>query len=415
MKKTLLFAFILILTACWFPSGNATQATAALEVTWTPRPTQTPVPAPTLHPDFLTLQVQISQSDIYTLNANGQIEMQTEEGMTIVPDIQVHPDGTMTFTHDGQEMTADTETLTIEGQTITFKDQDGKTWIFDGKELAQAPEYLSSADGTVLWTKEGMSNGELRVKDEKAKELRNDTLKALWAVNNALVNPAYLEDTPQEIIDDRKAFLAKFPTANALINYVENGGEPVDFIYIPVNNSQALSARHLPTAMIQKLENIDLSKIIIGFDILPKSELVTDGSFDTSIPMAINSPYVEFGSLAERLLVETVKLPDNQTILSWKFNSIFDFEIRADKALGRITLYQEQSPSMKLLGATVLTKTGLDVTASLLPKHTEINKAITPPVLLSYYNLKHIYKDKITDERYYKNASDLTKSYFELP
>lgn len=361
---------------------------------------------------FEGLENTFTSSPVYNLNRLGEITMDIGDGGTkIIPDIQVQPDGTMTFTYEGQTYSADTQTLVIDGQTITFKDIEGGIWVFDGEKLS---EYLSSADGTVLWTKEGMANGELRVKDEKAKELINDTLKALWAVNNALVNPAYINDTPQEIIDDRKAFLEKFPTANALIKYVEDGGEPVDFIYIPVNNSQALSARHLPTAMIQKIENIDLSKIIIGFDILPKSELVGITSFDTYIPMAINSPYVEFGGLPERLLVEAVKLSDSQAILSWKFNSIFDYEIHADKALGRITLYQEQLPSDKLLGATVLAKTGLDLTASLLPKHTEINKAITPPVLLSYYNLRYIYKDKITDERYYQNASNLTKSYFEL-
>lgn len=410
-KSTLFLAAFALISAC----STAPQVTATSEATSTPPSTQSPIPAPTLHPDFLVFQGQIAQSGTYTLNADGEIEMQTEEGMTTIPDIQVQPDGRMTFTHEGQEFTADTETLVINGQTISFKDENGKSWVWDGKELTQAPEYLSSADGTVLWTKEGMSNGELRVKDEKAKELRNDTLKALWAVNNALVNPAYINDTPQEIIDDRQAFLEKFPTANALIKYVENGGDPVDFIYIPVNNSQALSAIHLPTAMIQKLENIDLSKIIIGFDILPKSELRGPISLDKQIPLAIDSPYVEFGGAPEQLMVKVTTYQNNQTILSWIFSTSIDYETNQKYALGRLPLYHEQSPTDKLLGATVLARTGLDVTASLLPKHTEINKAITPPVLLSYYNLRYIYKDKITDERYYQNASNLSKSYFELP
>ena len=60
MKKVLLFAFVLILTAC---SAQAPQVTVtfAQRVTVTlPPPTATIIPTPTLHPEVLALQQQVA-------------------------------------------------------------------------------------------------------------------------------------------------------------------------------------------------------------------------------------------------------------------------------------------------------------------------------------------------------------------
>jgi hypothetical protein len=147
MKKILFPTLALILAACapalTLPATpHLTPATPHL----TPE-TPTPIPTPTVHPQFLSLQDQIAASgETFTLNQNGQIEMRTEEGMTIVPDIQVHPDGTVTFTHDGQTYSADPQTITIEGRTITFKDENGKTWVFDGESLQSEAIAQAKAD-----------------------------------------------------------------------------------------------------------------------------------------------------------------------------------------------------------------------------------------------------------------------------
>jgi hypothetical protein len=153
MKK---FYSICVLVVIFF-SACYPQVTTPPEVTVTlpppstqPLPTETPIPAPTIHPQFIVLQDRITSSgETYTLNQNGEIEMQTEDGMSIIPDIQVQPDGTMTFTHDGQEFTANTETLVIDGRKFTFKDTEGKTWVFGGISLSEEIREFAPAEGIV--------------------------------------------------------------------------------------------------------------------------------------------------------------------------------------------------------------------------------------------------------------------------
>jgi len=137
MKKISIFLFG-FLAACSVQQPQAIVTHSAQVTVTSSPPTATPIPTPTLHPQFAELQSQIAAGgETYTLNADGQIEMQTEQGMTIVPDILVYPDGTMTFTHNGQEFTVNPETLEINGQTITFKDTEDKIWVFDGKTLTR--------------------------------------------------------------------------------------------------------------------------------------------------------------------------------------------------------------------------------------------------------------------------------------
>jgi hypothetical protein len=180
MKKRfplLLLAFW-VASACLSPAADTPQATVTPTITApsTLPPTLTPIPTPTVHPQFIAVRERFAQSETFTLNQNGEIEMQTPDGMTIVPDIQVQPDGTMTFTHDGQEFQADPNTLTIESQTITFKDTEGKTWVFDGEnwedktaevKLAEDMEIfkLSLDDYKITYDAEGKI--ELRDKSNK--------------------------------------------------------------------------------------------------------------------------------------------------------------------------------------------------------------------------------------------------------
>jgi hypothetical protein len=117
MKKLTVLSIFLLLAAC-LPSPQ-TQVTVAPTVTLTP----TIIPTATISPQFIALQEQIAESGMYTLNADGQIEMQTSEGMIIIPDILVSTDGTMTVTHKGETFEVDASTIVIDGQKITFKDQ----------------------------------------------------------------------------------------------------------------------------------------------------------------------------------------------------------------------------------------------------------------------------------------------------
>jgi hypothetical protein len=249
-----------------------------------------------------------------------------------------------------------------------------------------------------------MANGELKVRDDKSKELRDDTLRALWAVNNALVNPAYEKDTPQNIIDDRKAFLAKYPNAGALIKYADSG-QPVDFIYIPVN-SNSLSARYASACQIERVNKIDLSAIAVGFNITPRKDLVSsDVYFSYKYP---DTPYCDFEGIAGQLLVQSVTLPNRQKILSWTFGDIYDAEADPDNYFpNSLSLYQEQPPEQKLIAASQIVTNALLMTNKLRPSDGVINKALTPPILINYAT--------VLDSRAKNFFTAIDKNYFELP
>lgn len=107
---------------------------------------------------FESLENTFISSPVYRLNRLGEITMDIGDGGTkIIPDIQVQPDGTMTFTYEGQTYSADTETLTVNGGMITFKDKANpeKTWrIIDGEwamaELDINPVHTETAQGEFM-------------------------------------------------------------------------------------------------------------------------------------------------------------------------------------------------------------------------------------------------------------------------
>lgn len=138
MKYISLLFIVIAVAACLSPSGDQSAPQVTVTLTATSISTSTPIPTPTTHPQVMAIQEQIaSGGETYTLNADGQIEMQTPEGMAIVPDIQVQPDGTMTFNYKGEEIVADPSTISIEGQVIKFADENGKEYRFTGEVIQE--------------------------------------------------------------------------------------------------------------------------------------------------------------------------------------------------------------------------------------------------------------------------------------
>ena len=108
MKKILLFAFVLILTAC---SAQAPQVTVtfAQRVTVTlPPPTATIIPTPTLHPEFLALQQQVAANGTkYSLGSDGILMDETGEQ---VKGIEIDPaTGEIMIMVNGAEVIIDAE------------------------------------------------------------------------------------------------------------------------------------------------------------------------------------------------------------------------------------------------------------------------------------------------------------------
>jgi hypothetical protein len=110
MNKTVLLILTLIVVAC------TPQVTITSEVTVTlAPPTQTPIPTPTLHPQFIELQNRIADSgENLTLLPNGQIE---ENGIAI-PNLQVDQNGEISILVEGENIIVDLTDVTFENGLI---------------------------------------------------------------------------------------------------------------------------------------------------------------------------------------------------------------------------------------------------------------------------------------------------------
>ncbi len=127
MKKVLLFAFVVILTAC-SAQPTQSQATTTSTVTVTlPPPTATVIPTPTVAPEFLAIQTQVATAEIYTIIGNGSIEGPKPDG-TIGPieGIKLNPDGKgYTIMVNGAPVVMDADKVSITDAGISI---DGYTF-----------------------------------------------------------------------------------------------------------------------------------------------------------------------------------------------------------------------------------------------------------------------------------------------
>lgn len=139
MKRPILFLilFTSILAGCSTP--QVTVATVTLQ------PTETPIPTPTLHPQFAEIQEQIADSGgRFTLQVDGTIQ----DGTQIIPGITVAPDGTITLAVDDEIVILDPDDMTFdEEHGISVKgyelDENGKWVEAESEAVQQAREDFS--------------------------------------------------------------------------------------------------------------------------------------------------------------------------------------------------------------------------------------------------------------------------------
>lgn len=125
MNKTILFLILLpsILAACAAPQ---------VTVPSTPLPSETPIPTPTLHPQFAEIQEQVSASGgRFNLQADGTIQ----DGAEPIPGITIALDGTISLTVNG-------ESVTLDPADVNFDDESGIS--IDGFELNEDGEWVEA-------------------------------------------------------------------------------------------------------------------------------------------------------------------------------------------------------------------------------------------------------------------------------
>lgn len=140
MKKILLPILFLILAAC---SSSQVAVTRSAQVTVTsPPPAATPIPMPTLHPQFVKLQSQIASSgERFTLLSDGTIEQSTSEGTITVPGLSVDKNGAITLQGESLKVIInpadvsfdDTKGVNVKGYTL---DEETGKWGVMGTSLS---------------------------------------------------------------------------------------------------------------------------------------------------------------------------------------------------------------------------------------------------------------------------------------
>lgn len=155
MKKFFLLSLI-FLNAC---------TTAQPQVTVTsPPPTavDTPIPMPTLHPEFIALQTQISASgERFTLNPDGTVQY----GADSIPGLRVAPDGIMILTVNG-------EVITLDPSLAIF--DEGKGFSYPGYELNEDGEWVELVSEAMMaaiadLAENGAEPGTYKIEEVKGK------------------------------------------------------------------------------------------------------------------------------------------------------------------------------------------------------------------------------------------------------
>jgi hypothetical protein len=183
MNKIVLFIFALILVACSPQVTVTSQATVTLAPS-----TQTPIPTPTLHPQFIEAQNLISDlSEALTLLPNGQIE----ENGVVIPNLQVNQNGEITILVEGESLVVDSADITFEdGLSINGYE------LNENGEWVEAGEAVKLDNGVVLTLEDKNGDGisevtEVHVDNDELSEEQKELL-----VNQ--LKPEYVGFTPDE-------------------------------------------------------------------------------------------------------------------------------------------------------------------------------------------------------------------------
>jgi hypothetical protein len=159
LKAIYLLAIFVLLAAC------APQVTVTSEVTASlPPPTETLVPTPTGHPQFLEWQESIAAlSERFALMPDGSIQ---DNGVPI-PGVRVSPDGVMTLTlADGTEMTLDSSDVSFddekgfgaEGYTLNYTGEWGEAESAAMQKANELVETYKLGDKVTVTEKGGQVN-----------------------------------------------------------------------------------------------------------------------------------------------------------------------------------------------------------------------------------------------------------------
>ena len=196
-----------------------------------------------------------------------------------------------------------------------------------------------SPDGHIAYNEAELYGGLFTINKEHPEYLEKyweDTVRGLWNINSVAKNTA---------------FVNKFPTADSLVDYLQNGGGPIDNLWIPVKYPSSNRQFEGEATLIPAEDAVDLSQIALSI-YKPTIEEIHNYSPN----YASGYKYITYHGSREELLVQEANI-NGKNILQFTYRK----DILADA--GNVTLRgymltlafsDEKTPEENLLAATQL-------------------------------------------------------------
>ncbi len=244
--------------------------------------------------------------------------------------------------------TTETKTST-EAMTPTKTATATETAIPTETEKAPAStEWQLSPDGHIYYKESELYGGMFTINKEHPEWVEKyweDTIRGLWNLN---------------YVSENKSFIDQFPTDDALIDYLNNGGGPVGNLWIPVIYPDASRRFVYKSTMVPTSVKINLSRIAIEIYKPTREEI-----YDYNPSYASGTKYVSYQGASGEFRIEETSV-GNTNILDFSFRKdlLFDSKgkIYVDDVNGNfnqkdftfLSLSDEKNPEDNLLAATQL-------------------------------------------------------------
>jgi hypothetical protein len=141
-----------------------------------------------------------------------------------------------------------------------------------------------------------------------------DTIRGLWNLNS---------------VSQNTEFLSQFPTDDSLIEYLNNGGGPVENLWIPVIYPDAARQFWYNATMVPVAETVDLSQIVVSIYKPTKEEI-----FSYSPSYATGTKYISFAGGDAEVLIEKFQIEGRYLLkLTFRQDLLTDAETENDRGI----------------------------------------------------------------------------------
>lgn len=209
-------------------------------------------------------------------------------------------------------------------------------------------EWQISPDGHVYYKESELYGGMFTINEEHPEFVEKyweDSIRGLYRLN---------------YLSENKEFLEQFPSADALVNHIKNGGGPVGNLRIPKIYPSSSRTTIGGAAMYTTQEPVDLSAIGLSIYKPTEEESLAYIKYLTSddyVTALTRSPFLAFQGKYAGILIEEKQIA-GKNILTFTFRRDYLEDITGKNYLGETVTYYslnpEKTPEDNLKGALQL-------------------------------------------------------------